>query len=110
MKRFTQEKSNTWVGQTLSVALFLIVFLLFIFSLSNISKKTSEQRSEILQQSISRSIAHCYATEGRYPESLDYLVEHYGIHYDKNEFFVDYQTLGENIFPDVTIIHKLEEH
>ena len=109
MKRFTQEKSHTLIKPLLSVGLFLVIFLIFLLMLSKVSSKTSTQRAELLQQSISRSIAHCYATEGRYPESLDYLIENYGIYYDTSEFFVDYQTLGENIFPDVKIINKQEE-
>ena len=89
MKRFTQEKSDFWIKQLLSTALFLAVFLMFLFALSSVSEKTRSQRSDILQQAVSRSIAHCYATEGRYPESLDYLIEHYGITYDSEVFFID---------------------
>ena len=44
--------------------------------------------------------------EGSYPESLQYLKEHYGLTYDDDKFFVDYQTLGSNIMPDVTIIDR----
>jgi hypothetical protein len=61
---------------------------------------------ESLSAAIQRSIIHCYATEGHYPESLDALIEEYNIQYDSDRFFVDYQVLGENIMPDVTIIDK----
>ena len=44
--------------------------------------------------------------EGSYPESLEYLKEHYGITYDEDRFFVDYKIVGTNILPDVTIIEK----
>lgn len=43
---------------------------------------------------------------GAYPESLRYLEEHYGLIYDEDRFFIDYQILGSNIMPDVTIIDK----
>ena len=55
-----------------------------------------------------RNITYCYAVEGSYPESLDYLKEHYGLTYDEDRFFVDYQVIGANILPDVTIIEKGE--
>ena len=106
MKRFSHEKTYSWIKHALSIALFLAVFLVFTLGISGVSDQTSEQRAESLEMSISRGIAHCYATEGRYPESLDYLLAHYHISYDTDEFFVDYQVLGENIFPDVTIIEK----
>lgn len=51
-------------------------------------------------------IVYCYATEGTYPESLEDLKAHYGLTYDEDLFFVDYQTVGANIYPDVTIIEK----
>ena len=46
----------------------------------------------------------CYAIEGRYPPSLEYMEEHYGLVYDKDIFFVDYQPIGSNLYPDVTVI------
>lgn len=106
MKRFTHEKTHNWKKQVFSVALFLFIFLVFLLGIAKVSKKTAEQQAASLEQAISRSIAHCYATEGHYPESLSYIQEHYGISYNPDEFFVDYQVLGENIFPDVTIIEK----
>ncbi|WP_242847353.1 hypothetical protein [Dorea sp. D27] len=59
-----------------------------------------------METAVSRGIAHCYAIEGAYPESLQYLEAHYGLIYDKDRFFIDYQILGSNIMPDVTIIDK----
>ena len=46
------------------------------------------------------------AQEGRYPESLDYLVQNYHIIYDEEAFEIKYQTVASNIVPDVTIIEK----
>ena len=106
MKRFTHEKTHNWKKQVFSVALFLFIFLVFLLGIAKVSEKTSAQQAASLEQAISRSIAHCYATEGHYPESLDYLKEHYGITYDSEEFFVDYQAIGGNIFPEVTIIQR----
>ena len=49
---------------------------------------------------------HCYAIEGSYPESLQYLKDNYGLTYDEEKYFIDYQVLGSNILPDVTIIDR----
>lgn len=106
MKRFYHNQSNNWLKLLLSVSLFLMIFFGFSIGISNVSKETSAKQTESLQLAISRSIAHCYASKGYYPENLEYLQEHYGIHYDTDKYFIDYQVLGENIFPDVTIIEK----
>lgn len=106
MKRFYYEPSHNWYRPFLSVALFLFLFGAFFLGISQVSQETREKQVESLRQSISRGIVHCYATEGAYPENLDYLIQYYDIHYDTDIFFVDYQVLGENIFPDVTILEK----
>ncbi len=89
-----------------SIFVFVLFFSMFFFGISNVSKTTDEKQSEALELAISRGIAHCYATEGFYPEDLSYLMEHYGIMYDSDKYFVDYTVLGENIFPEVTVIEK----
>ena len=109
MNRFFHEKSHSWLKQGLAVLLFLCIFLVFTYGLSGISKKTAAEETKNLHRSISRGISHCYATNGFYPESLEYLKENYHISYDTDKYFVDYQVLGKNIFPDVTIIEKQEE-
>lgn len=90
----------------LSIVLFLAVFFAFFSGIGQISAHTTEEEMATLETAIHKSIAHCYATEGFYPESLDYLKEEYGITYDSDKFFVDYQVWGENVLPDVTIILK----
>ena len=42
--------------------------------------------------------------EGRYPESLSYLEQHYGVSYDKDKFIVSYEITGSNRMPQVTVI------
>ena len=99
MKRFSHESSRSWAKQLASVTLFLGIFCAFLFGLSGISKETSEKQTESLQMAISRGIARCYATEGHYPESLEYLKEHYSISFDEEDYFVDYQVLARTSSP-----------
>ena len=44
------------------------------------------------------------ATTGHYPESLDSIRSDYGLIYNEDLFYVDYQVRAQNIIPDVTII------
>ena len=104
MKRFYHDSINHWNKLLASILLFLGCFWLLFTGISRVSNKSSEKQTEILTRAITRSIVHCYASEGHYPEDLDYLKSHYGISYDNEKYFVDYQVLAENIFPDVSII------
>ncbi len=83
---------------------FLLVLLLCMIGLFSLQKSTVSKQQESLETALSRNITHCYAVEGFYPPSLSYLEEHYGLTYDKELFFVDYQPIGSNMRPNVTII------
>lgn len=85
---------------------FLIILFAFWCALGQISARTSEEQKQLLEQMIWRGITQCYVMEGSYPESLEYLEEEYGVSYDTDRYYVDYQVWGSNIVPEVTIIEK----
>ena len=90
----------------LSFGFFFVILFACMSGLSQISAQTDEEELASLEEAIHKSVAHCYAVEGYYPESLEYLKEEYGISYDSDKYFIDYQIWGENIMPDITIIKK----
>jgi hypothetical protein len=45
-----------------------------------------------------------YAVEGRYPESIDYIEENFGIFIDRTRYIVHYQIFATNVFPDIAVI------
>lgn len=108
MNRFGKERRSIAIFRKfhLSIIAFIVLIVIALNGLQDISDKTSDSQRESLESALERSIAHCYALEGTYPPSLDYIKEHYGLIYDENRFFVDYQSIGSNIMPDVTIIEK----
>ena len=94
MVRFqNQKKSRKNRRVFLSICVFLVILLLFISGIDSFSDSTRRHQKESLERALNRSIVYCYATEGTYPESLEDLKAHY-------------QTVGANIYPDVTIIEK----
>lgn len=107
--RFETEKKHSGSGNLIiSVLLFLAVTGIFLLGTSTVERRTDAQAMEHLEQALGRGIIHCYSMEGAYPESLQYLKDHYGLTYDEDRFFVDYQVLGSNLLPDVTIIDRRE--
>ena len=88
-------------------ALFIAgFFVLFLIVPSFISNIADEEQCKNLETTLRRDILQCYAVEGTYPPSLDYLEENYGFFYDTDKFYIDYIAIGSNIMPDVTIIPK----
>ena len=63
-------------------------------------------RPMVLENALDRSITQCYALEGSYPPSLSYLVENYGLTYNSEQYFIDYQYIGSNLRPDTMIIER----
>ena len=107
--RFVSEKTNShYRNLIVSIVIFLLIFLCFWFAVSSFSTRTKAEELQTLDAALTRIITHCYAVEGNYPESLDYLKKNYGLTYDEDKFYIDYQALGANIMPDVTIIQKGE--
>ena len=94
--------------QKLSLPLlgFILLFIVFIKGIASVSETTIDKQKESLTTALNRSITQCYAVEGTYPPSLDYLKDHYGLMYDENLFYVDYNAIGSNIRPDVTVIRR----
>ena len=109
MNRFTtkaDKKLLTLPGFRIIYVLCPVVLIIFWLGISSISETTLNKQKESLENALNRNIIHCYAVEGFYPPSLEYIEEHYGLIYDKDTFFVDYQPIGSNMRPDVTILVK----
>ena len=68
----------------------VIIFIIFFHSLSNVSSEKLSQDRAQLEQAITNAAVSCYAIEGSYPESIEYLVENYGIQIDTKRFTVKY--------------------
>ncbi|MBE5918476.1 MAG: hypothetical protein II833_07245 [Pseudobutyrivibrio sp.] len=98
------KKKNAAETTIISAVLFILIFVVFLFAVSKASEGSKHEQRQSLTDAIDRAIIQCYVTEGRYPESFDYLQKNYGIIYDDEEFRVDYVIYGSNMRPEVTII------
>ncbi|MDD3367403.1 MAG: hypothetical protein PHP50_00765 [Lachnospiraceae bacterium] len=108
MNCFAHQKSKLHILSKIKipVILFLLLFTFIWQGIDSVSSTSLDKQQESLETALSRDIAQCYAVEGTYPPSLEYLREHYALTYNDKLFFVDYQAQGANIMPDVTVIRK----
>lgn len=90
----------------LTILSFLFVFILISYGFQSILQSSHHQQKESLQKALKRGILQCYAQEGHYPESLDYLIDHYHIIYNQESFEIKYEIFASNIMPSITIIEK----
>lgn len=73
-------------------------------------ENTIYQQQQNLERVLKRSVMQTYALEGRYPSSLDEIIEQYHITYDQDTFAVEYQITASNMMPDITVIKKAGGH
>ena len=109
MNRFGKGRFNISKGNRMakiSTLFFVALLLVFLVAVNNISDSSVDKQKESLETALQRDIVHCYAVEGTYPPSLEYIKTHYGLTYNEELFFVDYQPVAANLMPDVTIIQK----
>ena len=92
------------------VPLYLLCVLLAvgagIYALQNVQTRSAAVQRIRLEEALHRAAAACYAAEGAYPPSLDYLRQHYGIRYDEGRFAVIYQPVASNLMPDMTVLER----
>lgn len=112
MRRFCTRRQGfggSAIGNMLiSVVVFLAVLIGFIYAIGETTRQTLNEQKQNLESAVEQSLLQCYVIEGRYPENLAYLEEHYGISYDKEQFRVDYRVYGTNMRPEVDVL-VLEE-
>ncbi len=58
----------------------------------------------LVEENVRRAAVQCYALEGAYPQSFDYLAERYGVAVDESRCRVDYIYIGSNLMPDITVV------
>ncbi len=88
-----------------SLLMFVAVVGIFVFGTDNVSGTVSSEQLSMLENSVRRSAVQCYALEGAYPESLEYLVEEYSLYYDDKNYVVHYENIGSNLFPQISAFY-----
>ena len=86
------------------VAIFAAILYFVLTGLSIAGENSVSEGQKIAVNSITRAVINCYASEGMYPPSYEYLKEHYGLSIDENKYIIHYMIFAENIMPDITVL------
>ena len=96
-------------GCVISVAVFGVIMGLFMNGVFSFLGRAKSEGSDTLVKAIRQASVQCYAIEGRYPPSVEYLEEHYGIVIDRDRYHVFYDGWASNVMPDITVLPVAEE-
>lgn len=103
MKRFSIKNALSYI---IPCALFAAVIIWLVVSLNNTSDATRRQECAAVKSTLENGITMCYAIEGAYPPSVEYLGEHYGVTYDTAKYIVYYDHFADNVRPTVRVIER----
>ena len=89
-----------------SVLLILAVLLCFLMAISRLEQGANAEGKQQLEDALRRTAVACYASEGFYPPEVDYMVQHYGLHYDEEAYRVHYEIFASNLMPEITVVER----
>ena len=104
--RVQRKERNTAksVGFLGSAVFFLGIMGAFAAGALSFSGKAGAEGHKTLREAIARASVQCYAIEGRYLPSVEYLEENYGVQIDRERYNVFYEGFASNIMPEITVI------
>lgn len=103
MHLYKKERKSVMVRIIFLTGLFCTLFILW-FSSIKMEKSANQHQTDLLKDALNQAVVSCYAIEGRYPESLDYLIENYGIQINTEKYIVVYDIFAENVRPHIEVI------
>ena len=88
----------------LPIIFTVAIMLMVVFGLQQTSESSSAEGLRILEDSLRRAVVMNYAIEGRYPESIEYIEQNFGIFIDRTRYAVHYNIFASNILPEITVV------
>ena len=89
------------------MAVVILALLLWFFTaVGNLTQDSGEEGRQQLETALRRAAVACYAAEGVYPPTMDYLREHYGVQVEEEKYIVFYEIFASNLMPDITVLEK----
>ncbi len=88
-----------WI-KLLSIVLVLAAAVLLV---NRIDTAQDAAETDIVRDAVKNAALTCYAVEGAYPDSVDYLREHYRLAYDEDRYMITYDAFASNMIPDIWV-------
>ena len=95
---------NRW--DAVKLGIIVLVLAGTVLLLSKIERMEGSNETELVRSAVRDAAVTCYAVEGAYPESVDYLREHYQLAYNEEESFITYEAFASNRIPDIYVTER----
>ena len=107
MKNFRQNRPKYIFKSIVLPGLICLALLaVMILGVYKFNDMSLEQDRQLTLAAIRKATVQCYADEGRYPATLDYLVENYNVNIDFDNFMVAYDCAAANVSPNISVFRR----
>lgn len=106
MKRSKWKKEHGYLSLLLGLALFAVVAWASVRGMAAAGDAADSEGLQLAEQAVRQAAVTCYAVEGAYPESYEYLKEHYGVAVDESKYTVFYEIFASNLMPEITVVER----
>ena len=86
-----------------AVVVFALIAAFFLGALLSTAQRNDARETELVHAALQRAIITCYAVEGKYPNSLSYLYDNYGVSVDESRYVVFYDVIASNVMPSIQV-------
>ena len=104
-KQFLNKLSALARYLMMPVLMLAAVYILLV-SAGRVSERQQAESLKQMEDTIYKAVLNCYAIEGRYPATIDYVEQHYGLQIDHDRYDVFYEIFADNVMPEITVIEK----
>lgn len=100
-------KKDLWKAFITPVAFIAVILAIILWS-TNMTSRADTQQAKVQEEAIRKAAVTCYAIEGRYPESLQYVRDNYSVIVNEEDFNINYEVFASNIMPSISVKVKGE--
>ena len=90
----------------LLLAALVIAAAVWLLTSGSFGRTIEDEGTAAVRDAVRRSALQCYAVEGDYPPTLEYLEENYGLKVNTRDYFIRYEIFASNIAPQITVTGK----
>ena len=94
------------LGILLSVLFLGAMVLMLNMGINYLTQSHGEESLIAVRNAISRASVQYYTLNGRYPHSVEYLAEQFGLQLDFERFIINFEAFGSNIPPQIIVLHR----
>ena len=92
-----------------SIILIIAFIFICIINIDGFWDGKQEKSTKSIEDAVRKMALECYALEGSFPPSVEYLKENYGLIVNNDAYFYHYQANGSNMPPDIKVMKKWKD-